>query len=258
MNPFHLELSKIIGRKSSWWIILITSLTFLGTIKIVSYLSVTQDKMPVGLFVDSLQMAILQFSIGFTFLPLWIAISIGSEFQSQHVNLVVFNTSKRAYFTSKLAFILIASLYFTFLSICAYWLALYTNPIEINLPPNSIFVFCFQSLVTNLFGSILMLTVAFIASTPIFSILFFWILSMIELAIILPLKLIFDISSFYTPSNLVAIFYRSSVFNPRKASYINPFEQFDIGYIIAPVFFAGLLGLTYYLFMKRDLKALSD
>jgi len=253
----RLEVSKILSRKSMLVTLIVTSIIFPLGMNVISYLSVTTDKIAEGLQADQTSLFIFHFIHLYLFLPVWIFIFIGQEFSKGHVNRVVFLQSRKFYFLSKLFYCFLISTYFTILGLITLIIALTTSPYELlEIGFSYYLVFTIQLFFTNLAYSLLLLSAVFIIRSPVKSFVIYLVWGFLEGMIILLMRF-YSIDFAFLPIQLVrSLYVRNGI--PQSEDFYS-WTIHDIGTITIPILFVTFLTLvTYRIFQKRDIKALSD
>lgn len=257
MNLVQFEVNKIVKKRLSLIVLLITILLFPVLVKGMSVLMV--DEIPEGLFVKNVAYQILSISQSYFFLPIWIIIFAGLEFSNGHVNKVAFIRSRKFYLHSKLVYSGLITILFSTIGLVALIISIKTSPFQqLYIVPGFYFNFFLQIIFTTFCYSILLLSLVFIFRSPIIAFVVYLGWSFVESILYHFIGKIFQIDFFWLPLYLIKSLY-SKTGNPLNADdYYNPFIE-NLEALLMPFGFTMLLILTAYtLFPKSDIKPLSD
>lgn len=258
MNIWHFEIYKIVHRKSSLALLLITICFFPALVIVIAYFNVVQDGVTEGLFINNVAFGIIAFAQNYFFLPVWIIVFAGLELSNGHVNRVAFYKSKKYYFLSKICYCILVTLFFSFLGLLTLLVVVKTSSFtNLYLDP----IFCLKFFTQLIFAtfsySIVLLCMVLLFQSPIktFVIYFGWIF--IEGIIFLIIKGFYNIELIWLPFHFVRTFFTR---NGELAleNYYNPFSE-NIYVLIFPIgFILLLISISLNHFSKSDLKPLSD
>jgi len=258
MNLIYFEIQKIVYKRISLILLLVTAISFPWIIKAVSQISVLEENIPEGLFVERVAFAVIAyFQLPFL-LPIWIIIFTGLELSNGHVNRVVFARSREYYFSAKLVYCIIITIIFSCIGLVAFLFTVKTSPFQELVVASEVYWNFFLQLVFSTFGySILLLGITFIFRSPVISILVYFGWVFVEGIIFLFVRSRYGVEIKWLPFNLIRTFY---VRNGEVATknFYNPFVE----NIVATIMPIGLILLVifvgYSIFSKSNLKPLSD
>lgn len=257
LRLFLLDLEKIITRRTTRLSLYATVLLLPLAIVMVSYLSVTLDKVPEGNFTDMLSEAIIAFSELYFFLPVWILVFIGQEFSSGYVNRVVFARGRSFYIASKLFYCVAVSLFFTLLGSVSFLLAMYAVPFHLHLPLSDYLLFILQLFFSFFCYAVFLLCFVFLLRSPVLSFVVYagWVFA--EDIAYLPLKAVLGAKAELLPVHLLrSLFVKGG--EAITENYYNPFANAQGELILPFLFTLLLLSFLRYYFNRIELKPLSD
>lgn len=258
MSLVQFEISKILNKRFSLILLVVTIILFPVLIKVISHLSVTEDGVPEGLFAEQVAYGILSISQTPLFLPVWIIIFTGLEMSNGHVNRVVFAKSRKYYFLSKIIYCGIITAGFCFIGLISLIIAVNTSPFQ-QLTVNQIFYWEFLlQLAFSIFGySIILLGVTFFFRSPGLAFIIYYGWTFVEGIIFILVRSRYDVEMKWLPFHLIRTLYTSNGVMASE-NYYNPFIE-NITSIIAPIGFISFIAcVTFYFFSRSNLKPLSD
>lgn len=258
MDAFRFEILKLFGRKYVVILLAITTVSFPLLIAVLGRISVTANEISEGLYIETMAFYILKISQTYFFLPVYILILCGHEFLIGHVNRVVFLRSRSFYFTAKIIFCLIISVFFTFLGIIALFLSIEFSGFT-SLYADILFYieFTFTILVTSFLFSILLLSIVFVFRSPIVSYVFFVGWDFCEGIVFLMFNRLHNIKLIGLPLHSIRLLYDKDL-SHNVESYRRIFSEFEFT-IVTPFLLVGSIIIILYLHFKNsDLKSLSD
>jgi hypothetical protein len=258
MSVINFEINKILSRRYSLVLLLVTIILFPAIVKVISYLNVVKDNVPEGLFTNNVAFGIITYTQTYFFLPVWIIVLVGHELTNGHVNRVIFTKSRNFYFVSKLSFCGIVTILFSFLGTVALVISVKTSPFT-SLPVNPFYYlqFLVQLSASTLLFCILLMGLVFIIRSPIKTFVVYFIWTFTEGILFSIFEGIYNIELKWLPLHLVRTLYLKNG-EAQLNNYYNPFvDNFEL--LIAPFGFILLITIiTYKLFLKTNLPALSD
>lgn len=257
MNYLGFEWHKLKSRK---WILVLAGVTVLAlpiVIRMLTNLSYLDEEISQGQFMESAAYGFITYSSFYIFLPLWIIVGIGIEFNNGHVNLVVFNTSYNSYFKSKFIYCLLISLAFCFLGAITIVIVQLSAPFDVESSLNFYGVFIFQSFFTFLSISLLAMFITFIARNIAIAFVTYFLLLFADGMTFMIVRKLYDNELFYLPFHITNILYVKGG-DKTVDNYYNFFQEPDSRAIILPFFLIIILSITYWDFTRRELKLLSD
>lgn len=258
MDVLVIEIHKVLQRRYSLGLLILTTLLFPLIVKVVSYLAVIKDGVPEGLFSNNIAFSIIAYTQTYFFLPVWIIMLIGTELSNGHVNRVIFYKSRRFYFLSKIIYCGLVTIYFSLLGILAMVISIKTAPfLSLHVGSSFYIWFFLQLMLSTFFFSVLLLCLVFFIGSPLktFVIYFMWtflegiLYSFFDARFSIQLKLlpIHSVRSTFTQNGELQL-----------ANYYNPLvENFSV--LFVPIAFICAITIYSYLrFSKSNLPALSD
>jgi hypothetical protein len=257
MNYLYFEWIKLRSRKWIWALAAIYIIGLPLAIKLVAGVSYLKKEVAEGQFMEFAAFGFINFSCLYLFIPLWIILMIGIEFGNGHVNQVVFNTSSKHYFITKLVYCFLIAVTFCVLGTITMGLVHITAPFDITVPISFYGVFIFQSFFTFLSVALLFMTIVFLTRSIAVALITYFLLSFAEDTAFIFVKKMHAINLFFLPFHIVNVLYVKGG-ETLTSNYYNLFQNFDSRVLWLPVFLILMLWLTYIDFTKRELKPLSD
>lgn len=252
-----LDLRKITRRTTTRLSLYATVVLLPLAIVVVSYLSVSLDKVPEGKFTDMLSEATIAFSELYFFLPVWILVFVGQEFSSGYVNRFVFARGRSFYITSKLFYCLAVALFFTLLGSVSFLLAVYVVPFHPPMPVTTYLLFLVQLFFSLWCYAVFLLCWVVLFQSPVLSFVTYAGWLFVEDIIYFPLKAMAGASAGWLPVHLLrSLFVRDGVV--KTENYYNPFLTVSGEWILPLLFTLLLLFFLRYYFNRVALKPLSD
>ena len=207
MNYLRFEWLKLKSRRWAWLLAATTALALASVIKLLSNISYLNEQVTEGQFMEQAAYGFISYSCLYPFLPLWIILFIGTEFVNGHVNLVVFNTSYKTYFYSKLVYCFLISTAFCLLGIVTMVVVQVTAPFNVLLPKSFYGIFIFQSFFTFLSIALLAMSITFLARNIAISFVVYFILVFAEGMVFMIVKKLNGMELFYLPFHITNILY---------------------------------------------------
>lgn len=258
MNAFQFELHKVLSKRFSIILLIITAIVFPIVVKVIAHLNVVEDQVPEGLFAENVAFGIIAYTQTYFFLPVWIIIFSGLELSNGHVNRVIFIKSRRFYFLSKVAYCGIITAFFSMVGLVALILALETSSYTyLGIGFEFYLRFFIQLTVANTAFSLLLLCLVFLVRSPFVAFVIYFGWTFVEGIVYSLLKSLYDLEPWWLPLHIIRLFYSRNG-EVVLESYYNPLSE-DFPLLTAPVIFiVASLFITYKLFLRSDLKPLSD
>lgn len=258
MNLVQFEVNKIVKKRLSLIVLLITIVVFPVLIKVQSQWMALDDQIPEGLYANLVAYIVLMNSQFYFFLPVWIIIFAGLEFSKGHVNKVAFIRSRKFYLHAKLVYCGLITILFSLIGLIALIISLKTSPYsQLYIAPDFYSNFLLQMIFTTFCYSVLLLSLVFIFRSPIVAFVVYvgWVMA--EGIISMASIRIFDIDLFWLPFQQIKRLY-STTGDPYNVEYYNPIAE-NLEPLLMPLGLTILLILiAYTLFPKSDIKPLSD
>ena len=258
MSIFHLEITKILKRKTSLFLLLGTILLFPSIIATISYVGAVRDDVPEGLFPNQVASLILTFSQSYFFLPVWIIVFVGQEFSTGHVNRIVFTCSRDYYYQAKLLYCALITILFSLMSGITYLISITTGPFESLSLDAAVFLgFVLQTALSTFAFTTVLLFFVFLVRSPLVAFVTYFVWGLVESVLYTLFKGLYDIELFWLPLHLVRTFYVKNG-EAKIDAYYNPLVESPLTLIAPIVFVVIMVFLGKRVFLHRDLKPLSD
>lgn len=257
MRLIKIEIDKIVNRKFSCWLLIITTILFPLALIIISDISLQEDEITEAGFLANLSFAIISYIQSYIFLPIWIIIFIGQELSSGYSNRFVFARSKKDYFLSKLLYCTIITLYFSVLGIISFIASAYTSSFTSDVSTlQCLKLFC--QLIISIFSyAVLLMSLVFIVRSPATGIIIYLVWNFTEGILFRIAEGIWNIELKWLPLHLIRTLYTINGEATSK-SYYNPFDGNLQSTTLPLLFIIALLFVSKQLFLQTDLKPLSD
>ncbi len=257
MNYLTFEIFKISSRK--WMIILLlANIVLLPLIvAILVKLEFSSGEISEGNFLENAAYGIISISTIYFFVPLWILIFIGIEFSNGHTNLVVFHKSFKFYFISKIAYCFLVSLFYCILGLFSLLIIHLTAPFKLEASTVFYMSFITQSFFTFFSISLMLMALVFLVGSPIIAFVSYFVISFTESILFLIGKKIYAFDLFFLPFHISRLLYLKNG-EGKSENYYVLFYDYHNQILILPVFLLIILYATYWYFIRRDLKPLSD
>ena len=258
MKLIQLEMGKILGKRFSLLLLIISAILFPILVKIISHLNAVEDNVPEGLYAIHVAFGVIAYSQTYFFLPVWLIIFTGQEFSNGHVNRIVFETSKQFYFKSKIVYCGLITVFFTVIGLLSLVISIAYSPFpDLNINVGFYFQFLFQMAVATFSFSILLLALVFVFQSPTLTFVIYLGCNFIEGIIYTSVKGIYKIEMVWLPFHLVKTFYSRN--GESSVDYYHfPFTETPTSLIAPSLFVFFLLLFSYHYFSRNSLKTLSD
>lgn len=257
MRLIKTEVDKILHRKFSRWLLIVTTIVFPVALMIVSDMSIQDEALTEAAFIANLSFAIISYIQSYIFLPVWIIIFIGQELSNGYINRFVFARSKRDYFLSKLLYCASIALYFSVLGIISFIASAYTASVLSDI---TIFqylkLFC-QLVLCTFSYAVLLMSLVFIVRSPAIAFIIYLAWNFTEGILFRVAAGIWNIELKWLPLHLVKTLYTING-EATSGNYHNPFDGNPTATAFPITFIMVATMLTYQSFLQTDLKPLSD
>jgi hypothetical protein len=259
MNHLSFELGKIFHRRLSLITFFATIFLFPVLIKAFTHMMVVKTQIPEGLFANNVASVVILFSQSYTFIPVWMLLLAGLEFTSGHVNRVAFMKSRGYYFMSKLAFTAIVTLLFSVLGIIAFMISTETSPFrDFHAPFTFYLQFLAQLFLVSLAYSALLLCLIFWLRSPIIAFVIYFAWNTVESIGFTLFQKLYHTELTWLPFHLINTLYLRNGESGISNDYYNPLAESPTSVVAPLAMVAVILFFTYKIFIRRDLKPLSD
>lgn len=258
MNLFIFELTKLLRKRFSLILLLVTVVSFPVLIKIAAHLGSTSDGIPEGLFADKVAFSIFAYSQSYFFLPVWVIIFTGMEIVNGHVNRVTFIRSRTYYFNAKLVYCGIVTALFTLLALASLSISISTSSYQTLTVSLSYYTaFIVQYAIVTACYTLLLLCIALTFRSPMVSFVVYLGWTFVESTLYAVAKGFYHIEFNFLPFQSVRNLYRVSE-DVATSAYHNPVFTDPVTFIVpVAIVLIFVLGVRT-LFLKRELTVLSD
>lgn len=258
MNLIQFESGKIFRKRVSQILLIVSVIIFPVFVVIISQLHAVEDNVPEGLYANHVACTVIMYSQTYFFVPIWIIIFTGQEFSNGHVNRIVFETSKRFYFKSKIVYCGLITSYFTIVGFIALVMSMVYAPyLDFHVNTGFYVQFLVQMIVATLGFSILLLTLVFIFQSPFVAFVTYLGWHFVESMIFTAINGIYKIELIWLPLHLIKTFYTRNG-EPSLDGYFFPFTETPAALIPPSLLVVFLIFISYNYFVRNSLKPLSD
>ena len=257
MNYLSFELFKILNKK--WTVLLLVATTILlpFIIRTVSNLAYSSNEVTEGQFLEMAALGFISFSTSYIGIPVWIIFIIGIEFSNGHASKVIFYKSRKHFFLSKISYSLLVSCFFTLLGLLSMFIVHLSATFSPITSVAFYLGFLVQCFITFFSISLVLMSLIFFIRNPVIGFVVYLIITTLEGMTYVLFSKLYSTKLFLLPFHLAQLGYLKNG-EMGAANYYNPFLEFYYRILFLPIFLSLLLFLTYILFNKKDLKALSD
>lgn len=252
-----IEIDKILNRKFSFWLLIITTILFPLALIIISDISIQEDGVTKTEFFPNLSFAIISCIQSYIFLPVWIIIFIGQELSNGYSNRFVFARSKKDYFLSKLIYCALIALYFSVLGTVSFVASAYTSSLLSDITIlHCMKLFC-QITISVFSYAMLLMSLVFIVQSPAMSFIIYLAWNFTEGILFRIAEGIWTIELKWLPLHFTRLLYTVNG-EATSNNYYNPFDGNLTATAMPIMFIIAVILLTYQSFVQTDLKPLSD
>lgn len=256
INTVKFELIKLIKSPKRFYS-LVLSITFLISIVVLSsYNYVNSDFPSYEEFKRNLSFSILHISTSYFFLPVWILIVIGIEFQSGHVSLLTALKGRTYYLICKMFYSFLIVSVFTLASFFAYFLSLIFSPFSWDLTGQDLFL-ALQFFSVYLTTTFFFLSLVFLTQSPAKGYGYFIGLSILEGFLAPFLSKLLDMRLTFLPIQFLRSLY-SIDGKSEMEYYYNPIVENFALILFSTVLSIIVLALVSRHYLKTDLPSLSE
>jgi hypothetical protein len=257
MRLIKIEVDKILHRKFSRWLLIVTTIVLPLALIIISDMSTQDEALTEAEFIANLSFAIISYIQSYIFLPIWIILFIGQELSNGYINRFVFARSRKDYFLSKLLYCVSIASYFSVLGIISFIASAYTASVLSDI---TIFqcmkLFC-QLALSTLSYAMLLMSLVFIVRSPAIGFIIYLAWNFSEGILFRVAAGIWSIELKWLPLHLVRTLYTING-EATSGNYHNPFDGNPTAITLPITFIMIATMLTYQSFLQTDLKPLSD
>lgn len=252
------EYQKIINKRSSFSLLLATTILFPIALKVLLILDVREANITISTYANYTAYAILGLCHIYFSLPVWAIIFVGLEFGQGHVHRVIFLRGRKFYFFSKITYCILISTFFTVLGLITSVWIVQTSPFEALHVDGLFYINLFIQLFLSSFGlSVLLLLLVTMVQSPIVAFVIFSIWGFVEGILFRIVDKVYDIKLGFLPLHLVRTVYCQQG-DPKLENYYLLFDEGIIHTIPLIGFTSILIFIIYKRILGISLNSLSD